>query len=174
MIVQAIKLIYPEIQGGYVYWETKKDGAPLDNPIDGLVWENTEFTKPTWAQIKAKLLIVNLQKEQDLKIVQLKKNRAEKAEFSTVEYNSKTYSNSQNARNVITGRIAITTNASPARFYQTYPVVEIVHLSRPDFVAIANLIDENESSLRAAEIGLINEIKACTAISEIDLIKIEF
>ena len=128
------------------------------------------WTEATQAESDA----FELNNAQDLKIAQLKKNRAEKAEFSTVEYNSKTYSNSQNARNVITGRIAITTNASPARFYQTYPVVEIVHLSRPDFVAIANLIDENESSLRAAEIGLINEIKACTAISEIDLIKIEF
>ena len=50
-IIEAIQKIYPEIKGGFSYWETQYDGTSHENPIDGLVWENTEFEKPTWEQI---------------------------------------------------------------------------------------------------------------------------
>lgn len=52
-VIEAIKKIYPAIQGGFVYWETQYDGTPHENLIDGLIWENTEFEKPTWEQIDA-------------------------------------------------------------------------------------------------------------------------
>lgn len=51
-VVNAIKKIYPNITGGFVYWETKSNGEPWENPIDGLNWENKEFDKPTWDQIE--------------------------------------------------------------------------------------------------------------------------
>lgn len=57
-IIEAIKLIYPEIQGGFVYWQTQYDGSPLKDPIDGLVWENQEFPKPNWKQIEDALIEV--------------------------------------------------------------------------------------------------------------------
>jgi hypothetical protein len=58
-VIEAIKKIYPTIQGGFVYWQTNQDGSSLVNPIDGLIWENAEFTKPTWEQIEAQWIIVN-------------------------------------------------------------------------------------------------------------------
>ena len=54
-IISAIKLIYPNIKGGFVYWKTKHDGTDWDNPIDGLEWENTKYKKPTWDQIQTAL-----------------------------------------------------------------------------------------------------------------------
>lgn len=60
-IIEAIKEIYPNINGGYMYWETQKDGTPWENPIDGLVWGNTEYTKPTWSQIISKFIIIKRQ-----------------------------------------------------------------------------------------------------------------
>ena len=58
-IINAIKIIYPKINGAYVYWKTKQDGSAWENPIDGLIWENTEFEKPTWEQISQALVIIN-------------------------------------------------------------------------------------------------------------------
>ena len=54
-VIDAIKKIYPEINGGFVYWETRQDGLAWENPIDGLVWENQQFEKPTWQQIQDNL-----------------------------------------------------------------------------------------------------------------------
>jgi hypothetical protein len=62
IVAKAIKLIYPEIEGGFIYWQTKYDGSEWESPIDGLVWENTEFEKPTWEQIEAQFSAVFLDK----------------------------------------------------------------------------------------------------------------
>lgn len=59
-IIEAIKKIYPNIQGGYGYAETD-NGVPWQNPIDGLRWENQEYPKPTWEQIQKVLPIVELE-----------------------------------------------------------------------------------------------------------------
>jgi hypothetical protein len=71
-IMEAIKLIYPKIQGGYVYWETKQDGSEWPNPIDGLIWENAEFAKPTWQQIETYLIQIELEEAKNKKISQIK------------------------------------------------------------------------------------------------------
>ena len=73
-IIKAIKLIYPQIQGGFVYWETQSNGKPWENPIDGLVWENTQYPKPTWAQIEPLLAEIELQKAKEAKIATLLEN----------------------------------------------------------------------------------------------------
>ena len=59
-VAEAIQKIYPDIQGGFVYWETKQDLTNWENSIDGLIWKNTEYEKPTWDQIEAQFLIINL------------------------------------------------------------------------------------------------------------------
>jgi len=59
-VIEAIQKIYPTIQGGFVYWETQQDLTPWENPIDGLVWENTEFEKPTWERIEAQFPAIDL------------------------------------------------------------------------------------------------------------------
>lgn len=72
-VIKAIQKIYPDIKGGFVYWETKYNGEPLDNPIDGLKWENTEYQKPTWEQIEAHFPEVEIEiKREKLKSVRLK------------------------------------------------------------------------------------------------------
>lgn len=74
LVLEAIKIIYPSIQGGFVYWETQSNGEPWQNLIDGLVWENQEYLKPTWAQIEPLLVQIELQKAKESKIAQLKAN----------------------------------------------------------------------------------------------------
>jgi len=74
-IIKAIQEIYPDIEGGFTYWETKQDGSPLDEPIDGLNWENTEYTEPTWEEIESKLPDIKLQEAKDAQIAQMKINR---------------------------------------------------------------------------------------------------
>ena len=74
-VVESIKLIYPSITGGFVYWETNQDGTPHKNPIDGLVWENTEFSKPTWEQIEAQLSIVGLKEVKEAKKAEINAQR---------------------------------------------------------------------------------------------------
>ena len=69
-IIQAIKKIYPNIQGGYGYSETD-NGAAWQNPIDGLRWENQEYPKPTWEQIQKVLPIVELEEEKEKKLKEL-------------------------------------------------------------------------------------------------------
>lgn len=59
-VIEAIKKMYPEIDGGFSYWETQSNGNPWENPIDGLIWENTKFEKPTWEQIESQFDSVEL------------------------------------------------------------------------------------------------------------------
>jgi hypothetical protein len=51
-VIKAIKNIYPNIDGGFMYWSTKKDGKDLSNPEDGLKWYNETYSKPTWQNIE--------------------------------------------------------------------------------------------------------------------------
>lgn len=76
-ILEAIKVIYPNINGGYSYWETQPNGKDWLDPIDGLVWENTEYTKPTWEAIQAVLPALDLQQAKDEKIQKIKQKRTE-------------------------------------------------------------------------------------------------
>ena len=65
-IIEAIKKIYPNIQGGFGYAETD-NGVPWQNPVDGLRWENQEYPKPTWEQIQKVLPIVELEEAKEKK-----------------------------------------------------------------------------------------------------------
>jgi hypothetical protein len=74
-IIKAIQEIYPDINGGFVYWETKQDGSLWDNPIDGLKWENTEYNKPSWSDIEAKLINISLKESKEVKKQLIKSHR---------------------------------------------------------------------------------------------------
>ena len=73
LVIKAIYKIYPEIQGRFVYWNTKHDLTEWENPIDGLVWENTEYEKPTWDQIEQAIVLVELEDKKLIKIAQCQK-----------------------------------------------------------------------------------------------------
>jgi len=64
-IFKAIKLIYPEIQGGYVFGENPA------NPADGLVWENKIFPKPKWEDIEKLIPQIQLEDAKAQKISEL-------------------------------------------------------------------------------------------------------
>lgn len=67
-IIKAIQEIYPNINGGFVYWETKSDGTAWEKPEDGLVWENKEHSKPSWEAIEANFIKIDLENSKDSKI----------------------------------------------------------------------------------------------------------
>lgn len=88
-IIKAIREIYPDIKEGVCYWESKQDGSPLDSPIDGLIWENTEFVRPTWDQIESKLGDIALKEAKDKKkeeIKALRKSNLLKSTPQTITY----------------------------------------------------------------------------------------
>lgn len=65
IIFKAIKLIYPEIQGGYVFGENPA------NPADGLFWENKIFPKPKWEDIQKLIPQIELEDAKTKKINEL-------------------------------------------------------------------------------------------------------
>ena len=67
-ILKAIKIIYPQIEGGYTYWENQT------NPADGLVWENKIFPKPKWEDIQKLIPQIELEDAKAQKINELKAN----------------------------------------------------------------------------------------------------
>ncbi len=69
LIHEAIKKIYPEINGGYTFKESEDK---FENALD---WESTEYLKPTLEQIQKVLPIVELEQAKQIKIKQLKENR---------------------------------------------------------------------------------------------------
>ena len=64
-IHKAIKLIYPQLEGGYTYWENQV------NPADGLVWENKIFPKPKWEDIEKLIPQIELEDAKAQKINEL-------------------------------------------------------------------------------------------------------
>ena len=64
-IFKAIKIIYPEIQGGYVFGENPA------NPADGLFWENKIFPKPKWEDIQKLIPQIELEDAKTQKINEL-------------------------------------------------------------------------------------------------------
>ena len=65
-VIDAIRKFYPEIEGGFVYWATNKDGSEWNNPIDGLIWENTMFPKPTWEEIESCSMGIEIDKKKEV------------------------------------------------------------------------------------------------------------
>jgi len=86
-VINAIKKIYPGVQGGFVYWETKPDGSPWENPEDGLRWENTEYKQPAWSEIASKLDSLDLQEIRDIYYTELVKLR-EAEQYAPYTYNA--------------------------------------------------------------------------------------
>lgn len=64
-IHKAIKIIYPQIEGGYTYWENQV------NPADGLFWENKIFPKPKWEDILKLIPQIELEDAKTQKINEL-------------------------------------------------------------------------------------------------------
>ena len=65
-VADSIKKIYPDLNGGFVYFETKEDGTPWENLIDGLFWESEEFLKPDWQTIENNFLDEIVYKKEEL------------------------------------------------------------------------------------------------------------
>ena len=74
-IIKAIQKIYPDIEGGFVFWETKSDGKLFTNPIYGLRWNNTKYKKPSWSDIEVALSSIELQEAIDKKKKEINKER---------------------------------------------------------------------------------------------------
>lgn len=70
IIFKAIKLIYPEIQGGYGFNQNQIE--PVSGQfIDGLIWENKIFPKPKWEDIQKLIPQIELEDAKAQKINEL-------------------------------------------------------------------------------------------------------
>jgi hypothetical protein len=172
-VVKAIQRIYPTTQGGFIFWETKPDGSPHKNPIDGLIWENTEFPKPTWAQIEAQLSIVGLEEAKTSKLAQLDKNRNDFC-LMPIEYQGNAYATTINAWAAISYLANGLATLSTTVEYPNYPQGDNITLTKADFRAIAGLIQTKEMNSRDLRKAKIIEINACTTLDKINAINIDF
>lgn len=69
-VIDSIKKIYPDIETNvFTYFETKPDGSPWENPIDGLFWESQEYAKPDWQAIEDNFLDDIVYKKEELLIL---------------------------------------------------------------------------------------------------------
>lgn len=84
-VIRAIQLIYPTISGGFAYWDTSKDGSTHINPIDGLVWNNAEFNKPTWTQIQNKLTEISIELLKS-KLIDVRKTFLKESDFRVLRF----------------------------------------------------------------------------------------
>jgi len=89
-VIEAIKALYPSIEGGFVYFESKKDGSSLDNEIDGLKWENKSFSKPTWSQITSNMKTETLSYEEDV-VPLIKAECARRIDVAYPEWQQRNY-----------------------------------------------------------------------------------
>lgn len=66
-VIDSIKKIYPDIETNvFTYFETKPNGSPWENPIDGLFWESQEYDKPDWQTIEDNFLDDIVYKKEEL------------------------------------------------------------------------------------------------------------
>jgi hypothetical protein len=78
LVIEAVKTIYPNIKGGFSYWQTKPDGTPWESDIDGLVWENENYSKPNIEQLNGIIETLLVKDAKAKKIAEIKTIRDSK------------------------------------------------------------------------------------------------
>jgi hypothetical protein len=78
LVIEAVKTIYPNIKGGFSYWQTKPDGTPWESDIDGLVWENENYSKPNLEQLNGVIEAFLVKDAKAKKIAEIKAIRDSK------------------------------------------------------------------------------------------------
>ena len=172
-IIEAIKKIYPTIQGGFVYWETQNDLTPWENPIDGLVWENTEFSKPTWEQIEAQLGIVELEEAKTSKLALLLTGRKD-FQYKNVVVGGVTYTATQTACTNLDGAISVLTDngLTQCNWLDANGNASVLTLVGAKQLRTAMFMQQ--SSAYVQEAASKAEIAACESVEEVNALDITF
>jgi hypothetical protein len=168
-IIDAIKKLYPGIDGGFVYWYTKHDGTAWDNPEDGLIWTNTEYEKPSWEDIEAELGGVDLQEAKDKKEVELKENR-KVFMYLPIEYNGSTFINSEKSGNNL--QAAYTFYDEPIDWLDSSG--NVVALSKTQIGDIVKLIMDHRGAAYFQQAIKSAQIQSCETISDVEDVDINF
>lgn len=142
-----------------------------DDTINKLPEEAIKLTPKQWQDRLKPTAAQTLKSTKESLIKKITFNRSQLAENSTITYNNKTYSNSQNARIAINYFINKLSPQESTKYF-TYPEKEIVELYRTDFQKIATMIEGNEMYLREKEMQLIKEINNCKSLTTLNQINI--
>jgi len=174
-VILAIQSIYPKINGGFVYWETQYDGSPWINPIDGLIWENTEYPKPTWDEISNRIVQVQITSAITQKLLLLDEYYYNDIELRRITINNYfILSATADGRSLINEQIALleqqihlgiitTEQAIFEYFYNGNSVKITLNNLRDIYIFIMTLVNENYKIYRMH----IKAIKALTSINDI-------
>lgn len=165
LVIQAIKEIYPSIQGGFMYWETQSNGEPWQNPIDGLVWENQEYSKPTWAQIEPLLIQIELNNAKEAKIVEIRAKK-EIELYKPVSYMGKTFYASERASGNIIASLLL--NGDNVVWLDTNG--DPVNMTKTEFQGLGIAIKNQRSAVYFIEAQKYIEINNATTIEEVEAI----
>lgn len=168
-IIKVIQEIYPNIKGGFVYWETKQDGSPLDNPIDGLIWENSEYEKPKWNDIESRLEFNELRQLKELK---LKEIRDKKNEFIylPIEYLGRKFINSEVSGNNLQAAYAFIDEPIDWLDIEGNPVT----LTKLQLKELIGLILQQRSKGYFLEAQFKKQINDCSTIDELNNLVLDF
>lgn len=164
-ILNAIKLIYPQIEGGFSYWETQSNGEPWENPIDGLVWENQEYSKPNWAQIEPLLAEIELQKAKEDKIAEIRE-RKEIELYKPVSYMGKTFFASERASGNIIASLLL--NGDTVVWLDTNG--DPVNMTKTQFQGLGVAIKNQRSAVYFIEAQKYKAIADAKTIQEVEAI----
>lgn len=179
LVIKAINKIYPTIKGGFIYWETKHDLSEWENPIDGLIWENTQFEKPTWEQISTYSNEVELEEAKNYKLSKLKANKeASLNSFVLISINGINFNVYKSQLEVLAARIYYletnnfissnwTDNDNFRRELTLDQFRDLYSRARNHYT----VLDDNTYTLYT---DLRNEIKACESVEELNNININF
>jgi len=165
-IIKAIQEIYPDIEGGFVYWETKQDGTPLDNPEDGLIWENIEYSKPLWSNVEAKLNEVDLQEAKDAKTTEIEQARKD-YQYSNITFEGNDYLATFTAQTKFYNLLSLSTGDIDWRLADC---VTWITLTQTQAIALKDVIIARESAAYQHESTKIIDINNAIDVEAVNAI----
>lgn len=175
-IIEAIKLIYPQIEGGFSYWKTKYDGSEWENASDGLKWENPQFEKPSWDLILAKEAIVKLNEAKKTKCEKINSQRDSNISKNVAhEVQGQTYSFQRSITSQLAWVNAVESMEDIALENWVTADNQIISLSKQDLISICRHIrlrDTTETIQARKRKDAVNALSSIEEVESFDITQI--
>ena len=156
-VIEAVKNIYPDIKGGFVYWETKYDGSSWDNPEDGLVWDNSEYNKPNWSDIETQLSNIVLDDAKASKVKEII-GSVSKYLYEPISFNGNSFVNSEISGNNL--QAAYTFMDEPIEWLDVNG--DAISMSKEQIKQLIGLILTHRKDVYYKEAAIKKAITTCT------------
>ena len=175
-VVEAIKLIYPGITGGFSYWETKYDGSEWKDPADGLKWENLDFERPSWDLILTKKSELELSEKKLAKCREINAQRDSNISKNVAhEVQGQTYSFQRSITSQLAWINAVESMEDIALENWVTADNQIISLSKQDLISICRHIrfrDTTEVTQARKRKDAVNALSSIEEVESYDITQI--